>query len=302
MPLEITRRDARREALTGLIDYAGLFPPASLGMEEAVTEYRTARTGPQAWMVDRFICPADRLLELAGLLTGTMTEDEAPWSLVVTAHPGEAAAIVDFVAEMSGGADVDVVETPLPQESDAATVAALMEAFGRVVFFEVPWRRPVEPALDLLAAARAASGRALGVKVRCGGVVAAAFPSPEVLAGFLAACHDRGLPVKATAGLHHPFRHSDSATGFTHHGFVNLLAAAALAHGGAATAILVEVLADFDSGAFDLTARSLIWRGNRIEAADIAATRRDLFVGYGSCSFDEPVADLSALGILPVAS
>jgi hypothetical protein len=177
-----------------------------------------------------------------------------------------------------------------------------METLNSVVFFEVPWRRPVEPELEVLAVARAAAAQALGVKVRCGGVFDAAFPSPEVLAGFLAACRDRGLPVKATAGLHHPFRHTDPATGFTHHGFVNLLAASALAHGGATTALLAEVLADFDPGAFNLTARSLIWRGHRIEAADLAATRRDLFVGYGSCSFAEPVADLTALGILPVAS
>ena len=73
MPLEIFRRDAVREALAGLIDYAGLFPPASLGMADAVAEYRSARTGPQAWMVQRFICPADRLLELAGVLAATMT-------------------------------------------------------------------------------------------------------------------------------------------------------------------------------------------------------------------------------------
>jgi len=299
---EITRRDARREALTGLIDYAGLFPPASLGMEEAVAEYRAARTGPQAWMVDRFICPADRLLELAGLLTTTMTEDEEPWSLVVTARPDEAAAIADFVAEMSGGADVDAVETPLADGADTALVVRLMETLQSVVFFEVPWRRPVEPALDVLVTARAASGRTLGAKVRCGGVVAEAFPSPEVLAGFLAACRDRGLPVKATAGLHHPFRHTDPATGFTHHGFVNLLAAAVLAHGGVSPAVLAEVLADTDPGGFDLTARGLVWRDHRIDAGDLAAVRRDLFVGYGSCSFDEPVADLTALGILPVAS
>lgn len=300
MPLEIVRRDAVREALSGLIDYAGLFPPASLGMAEAVAEYRSARTGPQAWMVQRFICPADRLLELAGVLSATMTAGEEPWSLVVTARPGDLGVITDFEAEMSGGADVVVVETLFPEGANVAAVVEIVESLHSVMFFEVPWQRPFEPALDVLVAARTASGRALGAKVRCGGVVADAFPTPEVLAGFLAACRDRLLPVKATAGLHHPFRHLDSVTGFTHHGFVNLLTASALAHTGAPAAQLEEVLADSDPAGFELTVRALTWRGQRIDATDLATTRRDLFVGYGSCSFDEPVADLAALGILPV--
>ena len=126
MPLTISRRDARREALAGLIDYAGLFPPASLGMEAAVAGYRAARTGPHAWMVERFICPANRLLELAGVLTTTMTEDEEPWSVVAIARPADAGAIADFVAEMSGGADVEVVETLFPDGGNVAAVAGLI--------------------------------------------------------------------------------------------------------------------------------------------------------------------------------
>ncbi|MEK7252125.1 MAG: hypothetical protein AAB198_02560 [Actinomycetota bacterium] len=300
MPLEIFRRDAVREALAGLIDYAGLFPPASLGMIDAVAEYRSARTGPQAWMVQRFICPADRLLELAGVLAATMTAGEEPWSLVVTARQGDLGLIADFEAEMLGGADVAAVETLLPDAPEVAAVVRIVETLHSVVFFEVPWQRPIEPALDVLVAARTTAGRALGAKVRCGGIVAEAFPTTEVLAGFLVACRDRDVPVKATAGLHHPFRHVDPVTGFTHHGLVNLLAASALAHMGAAAAQLAEVLADTDPSAFTLTVRGLTWRGHRIGAADLAAMRRDLFVGYGSCSFDEPVADLAALGILPV--
>jgi hypothetical protein len=271
-------------------------------MEEAVAGYRAARTGPHAWMVQRFICPADRLLELAGVLTTTMTEDEEPWSLVATARPADTGAIADFVVEMSGGADVEVVETVFPEGGSAAAVAGLVEGFGRVVYFEVPWRSSFTTALDVLGAARAQSGRALGAKVRCGGVMAEAFPPPDVLAAFLLACRDRHLPIKATAGLHHPFRHTDAATGFIRHGFINLLAASALAHGGADLAVLTEVLADTDPGDFSLEARGLTWRRRRVDAASLAAIRSDLFVGYGSCSFDEPVTDLAALGMLPVAS
>ncbi len=52
---------------------------------------------------------------------------------------------------------------------------------------------------------------------------------------------------------------------------------------------------------FALDAAGLRWRDHRVDAAALGATRRDLFVGYGSCSFDEPVEDLTTLGVLPVA-
>src|SRR3972149_3081439 len=204
MPLEITRRDGRREALSGLIDYAGLFPPASLAMDEAIAEYRRARTGPHAWLVERFICPAGQLLELAGLLSATMTEDEEPWSLVVIARPTDAGLITDFEAEMSGGADVSVVETMFPEGGDAAAVVALLEVFGAVVFFEVRWQSGVAASLDVLAAVRESLGRALGAKVRCGGLMPEAFPPPEALAGFLVPCRDPRGPGEGNPRPHPP--------------------------------------------------------------------------------------------------
>jgi hypothetical protein len=303
MALHISRRDARREALTGLIDYAGLFPPASLDMETSISEYRDARSGPSSWMVDRFICPAWRLEELAGALTGSMTVDEVPWRVLVTADgdaiPAEATRVRDFEAEMSPGAEVDGVETRLPDPSDGGAATEALEAFGGQVFFEVPWSGPSGEHLDVLAAVRAESHRSLGAKIRCGGTVAEAFPPAEAVAEFVSGCVRRRLPFKATAGLHHPYRHLDEETGFTHHGFVNVLVASALAHGGEAAPTLVEVLSDGEASHFDLSASGLSWMGHRVGAADLGAMRTELFVGYGSCSFVEPVEDLTAIGVLP---
>ena len=60
------RRDTRlaRALLAGLVDYAGLFPPAALDMEAAVAEYARRRRAPEAWMLGRFVAPAARLVEL----------------------------------------------------------------------------------------------------------------------------------------------------------------------------------------------------------------------------------------------
>jgi len=49
--------------LTGLIDYAGLYPPAKLPMDEAVDNYAEYLRSPQAWLLGRFVCPVSRLEE-----------------------------------------------------------------------------------------------------------------------------------------------------------------------------------------------------------------------------------------------
>ncbi len=300
--LEIARRDARREALSGLIDYAGLFPPASLDLAAAVEEYRAVRRGAEAWLVGRFICPAERLVDLAGLLMTTMPSGESSWSLVVTATPADTRVVSDFAAEMGRSVRIEAVEVRLPEGASVETVAALVDAFDRLVYFEIPWHRPVAAPLEMLAAARETTGRVLGAKIRCGGLTADAFPPVTAVAEFLAGCARLDMPVKATAGLHHPIRHLDPATGFTHHGFLNLLVAGLLAHEGAATAVLEEALAVEDAAQFSLSPAGLVWGGFRFGADRIDAARREFFVGYGSCSIAEPVSDLTALGILPVAS
>jgi hypothetical protein len=140
------------------------------------------------------------------------------------------------------------------------------------VFVEVPPEGPLPPG---------------PAKVRCGGE---AFPSVEALAHFVAGCHAAGKPFKATAGLHHPLRTP------AQHGFLNLLAAAVFAHLGEAE--ITALLAEEDPSAFTLDDEAFTARGQRAAAEQIAATRRELFIAYGSCSFSEPVEDLQALGML----
>src|SRR5438105_2128275 len=57
--------ESLRVLLTGLIDYAGLFPPAQLSLAEALRNYLRYRVEPEGWMLGRFVCPAARLGEMA---------------------------------------------------------------------------------------------------------------------------------------------------------------------------------------------------------------------------------------------
>jgi hypothetical protein len=119
-------------------------------------------------------------------------------------------------------------------------------------------------------------------KVRCGGATTPRIPD---LAEFVAACRRLGVPFKATAGLHHPIRAGDE------HGFLNLLAAAVFGDEE-------EALSEEDSDAFQVSAEAFSWRDHSAGADEIARVRREVFVGFGSCSADEPIDGLKELGLL----
>ncbi|MBV8372174.1 MAG: hypothetical protein JOY69_02850 [Candidatus Eremiobacteraeota bacterium] len=106
------------------------------------------------------------------------------------------------------------------------------------------------------------------------------------------------MEFKATAGLHHPVRHLDATTGFWMHGFLNLLAAATFAP-NADAATLRHIVAEEDPHAFAIDDVSLRWRDLHAAASDLVRTRAGAFIGYGSCSFREPLDDLTALRMLP---
>jgi hypothetical protein len=100
----------------------------------------------------------------------------------------------------------------------------------------------------------------------------------------------RGLEFKCTAGLHHAMRHADEATGIEHHGFLNVLLAVAAALDGADTGRLAAVLAETDPGRVVAQVAGL--------DADHAQQVRSRFRSFGTCSTDEPVADLMRLGLV----
>jgi hypothetical protein len=50
--------------LENLIDYAGLFPPAALSMQDAVRNYARYRDGEHAWALGKFVVPQARVTEV----------------------------------------------------------------------------------------------------------------------------------------------------------------------------------------------------------------------------------------------
>jgi hypothetical protein len=304
--------------LTGLIDYAGLFPPAGLGMSDATTSFARDLGGPDAFALSKFICPASRLGELSEtarvLMPGTyatsgyreMALQTDPWAISVVGDlPLEETldAIDAFNAahdtEEKGLARVRALEI---RGNDARTIDGMIEAIPEDLpaFFELPLDTDFRGLVATLA-----GNPGIGGKVRCGGVEPGMIPDADRVAAFIVACAAADVPFKATAGLHHPVRaeqdltYEDGAPRAVMHGFLNVFIGASLARVKRLDAgKITEILEETDPGAFRLEEDLAGWRDWTVDRTQFARCRESFCLGYGSCSFSEPLADLRALGHL----
>lgn len=303
-----TAADQPREIpplFAGLCDDAALFPPGNASASDAVPAHREHRTAWYRDLVGPFLAAPKHL---PAVIEAASSSADAPLSLVLVVPDGPNAlqAAVQAVAsepsiELVG---VELACAPDGTSADAArdAVEALQRTLPSGVGGVVEVRRGdgLDDALDVLATGLAHANVAgrfdrnvdgpFRAKLRTGGTVAEAFPTEAELAGFIVGCVGRDLPFKCTAGLHEAVRHTDKATGFEHHGFVNILATTGAATQGA-NAADVTALLGVRSGP------DLISTLRQLTPDDVARTRH-AFTAYGTCSIAEPLADLIELSVL----
>ncbi|MFD0637628.1 hypothetical protein [Catenulispora yoronensis] len=265
--------------LAELIDDAALFPPGDAPITDAVPAHLVLDASVHSGLLGRFLCPVSKLPDLKPLLDAD--EDLRLGLIADTGLDGLLAAFDEI-----DGDDRLILETAeIRHPGDRLDELEDRLPYGVEAYVEIA-------TADLRALLPTLTGRdLLHAKLRTGGLTAEAFPTPLAVAEFLVGCADLEVGLKCTAGLHHAVRHTDPATGFTHHGFVNVLLAAARASDGAEIEEVQDVLAVTD-------AAELAERVKALTVEDAARTR-DLFHGFGSCSFEEPIEDLVGLGLLP---
>ena len=312
-----------KNLLDGILDYAGIFPPARLPIDQAWARFLDHRSADDGWLLSRFVCPATRLDELEVLL-GNVADGQSPPALSILGRGGntldeflegtdqDAAAIRGFLSRNTGLITADAFEVKLPQAGGVAL--AVEKAWRRLTdegstpvtpYFEVSLLGDWRPRLPAAAAAvrdtdrGATAPNRVGLKIRCGGLSAEEVPEPMAIAATIATCRATDIPLKATQGLHHPFRHHDPDLGTTVHGFINLFVASALsqAHDLPVTQ-LTEIVAEEDPDAFIFESEELGWRDHVASAEEVAVAREKALTSFGSCSFSEPRDDLRNLNLI----
>ncbi len=299
---ELNVKESVRTLLTGVIDYAGLFPPAGLSMSEAVINYAMFRNSNYSWMLGRFVLAAaqlDDFIESAGDFISR--DGVSGWRLSVLA--GEdlndtIRRVEAFNSKYVPRAVIDSLEVRANSISKIEnTVTALPEAIS--AYFEIGLGKNFPD----LVAKLAMSGQF--AKIRTGGVTPGTIPDTKAVIRFVRSCLAANVPFKATAGLHHPIRcfrpltyASDSPKG-TMHGFLNLFCMTGFAREGYRASLLEDVMEEEFDEVFRIDDQSLTWRDDHsLKLWQIEALRAKGIHSFGSCSFDEPITDLQKLGIL----
>ncbi len=291
---------ALRALLAGSIDYAGLFPPAGLDMASATANYGSYRNGPTAWALGRFVVPTDRLTEFEAARSALPAQPARPWrvSALLGSDP---AADLRTIGEFNGRDPEAVVIDAVEGRADSDdAIASLLDAVPESLraYVEIPVQTDPTPLVEAIARRQ---GRA---KIRTGGVTPDAFPAAADVARFIEICLRAGVLFKATAGLHHPLRAEypltyakDSPRGVMF-GFLNVFLASVLMAWGLDRAKGTRLLEETSAMAIGVNDVYIGWRGHQLDLGEVAAARERSIVSFGSCSFSEPVDDLTALGLL----
>ena len=290
--------------LTGAIDYAGLFPPAALSMQEAVARYADYRGTAEAWALGRFVVPLKRVDELVAAQREVGAAGQG-WrlSVLLGEDPArEATRIRSFNATHARSTLIDSAEVKLSGSASTVRsgIAALVEQLPPSVRLFVEF--PIGDDIGLFVAAIAAANAC--AKIRAGGTTAESFPDPRTVARFLTCCAEHDARFKATAGLHHPLRGSfpltyePGAPRGMMFGFLNIMVAAAAARAGASHDTILELLQTEKGSEFRFGDEELRWRKLTLTRQELLESHATFALSFGSCSFEEPVYDMRRLALL----
>ena len=320
----IPKHSSVKTLLNGLFDYAGLFPPASLSMQDAILEYLDHRADPDAWMMGPFVVPVSRLDEVLSFSALFSASSPVSFDVLPRRAPSidafcaslseDLVSSTRFLEQMQGKARIDALEFSFPPDAlingeiavrsinRIQSILESTELHSLSVFGEIQRTERYLQQLPLYflgLASQPASGLSISGKIRCGGMNPEDFPSPFELASFLHTAVRVNHPFKATAGLHHPLRHFNAVQGVKMHGFVNVFLATTLARAhDLDPASIQTILEDESPENFEFTPSGVRWKDLVASTTSLLQTRSSLGLSIGSCSFTEPREDLHHLGWL----
>lgn len=256
--MQKTISPALKVLLEGFIDYAGLYPPAALGLPDALSNYSSYRQGEYAWMLRHFVVGGAQVENVPSALDGHLS--------ILAAEDSQRAATIEstsvLTAEHPVYCEVALNELErLHKVKEGGCLAKIRT--GGVKAEAIP--SPAQVASFILACA----DLKLPFKATAG-------------------LHH---PIRAEQAL----TYEQDAPRAVMHGFLNVLLASAFAWHGERD--IEPVIAEMDALAFGFD-EGAHWRGKTLSMSELADTRKNFMHSVGSCSFEEPIQDLKQLGLL----
>jgi len=306
------------------IDYAGLFPPASLSLAETAKNYQLHLSSPAHMMLSRLVVPLGKLEELGQMVenqTIPISETVRQWRISLLLPPVLQSQDMDVLTQ--GIQRIGIFNDQFRQHRRQPMIVDCLEVklnfqaitladFAEMVkdfpcYIEIDWVENPEPSIAAISRQNGnadsqtsgSSRQSLHAKIRTGSVQADQIPTAAQVARFIASCTRHQVSFKATAGLHHPLRgeyrltyQPDAPIG-TMHGYLNVFVATMISLRYAVEQdLLVEILEERDGGKFCFDQNGLHWQGLTVEPEEVESLRDRGIHSFGSCSFDEPTTEL----------
>lgn len=315
-----------RGFLHNTIDYAGLFPPASLNLEESFDNFVGYSNGPHSWMLSKFICPFRKTKELSLLPGFKSSTQKLRMSLLSTSSLKTDEFMQFFKDDILNFRNLpddfhdksifETIELKFPLEliekNSKIGIKIFLDGLSEVVkehfdhrifiFCELPLIGDFDHNLKHVVKQIFEHNETFndaGFKLRTGGTDPSDIPPPDTLVSTIRQCLVHNVTLKFTAGMHHPLRHLDKNMNTLMHGFINVFGAGILAFRHTISdRELREMISDENHANFKFTEDAFEWREWKSDTEEIHGARNGLVLSFGSCSFDEPVEDLEKLQLI----
>ena len=281
--------------LTAIVDYAGLFPPAELSMQEAIANYSKYCQTLDNWLLGHFVVPVSRLPELEVLLVNRYPENKLVIPCSISAILSENWELeLKQIQAFNHRNQIQIAAV----EFKPLSLGEIQQAINHLPkgiesFLEIPLDENLENYLAVL------KGTKVAAKIRTGGLSTEVFPPVDRLCQFIFASAEAQVPFKATAGLHHALAgnyavsYKGKSFSTNMQGFLNLSILAALVYGQKLTqSEALTVLQESSSTNFKFQEDNITWHNHYLNLAELQKSRKCFFRSFGSCSFQEPLDEL----------
>lgn len=267
----------------GFFDDAAVFPPGLAPLQQAVVDHVERRSNRLNDAVGPTVLPLSDLYEAQDIASGLHLGGR-PIAVSAVIPAGQLQAALEISERVSPELQLVSLEVKTDSgEADIwnAQIAEAAQVKNLPVYVELTADQIQQGALKQL------EGTGLRLKYRTGGIESHLFPSPEQLGAVVIGAVTAGIAFKLTAGLHEAIRYTNPATGFTHHGFLNIALATEAARAHEPEERVTRLLIETDPA-------QLV---NLAEASD--GSWRESFMSFGTCSVGEPAESLERLGLFP---
>lgn len=313
--------------MRSLLDYAGLFPPESLNLQDSIINYINYQNHNQKNWLGKFILPANKIIETTSILSNknifSTIKNKIPLSIILTGCEKldefynvliqDIKNIENLENQFNEVIKIDSFEI-LPSKEIINTSHLnsfhkftshlnenLPEPLKKIeLYCELPLtdnfflEKKEEYLKNIKINNEIKDNIKLSLKLRTGGITPKQIPNSKDIAETIYLSSKYKIPLKATAGLHVPVPNNNPHVGAKLHGFLNVFSCMFFCYNEESINVkeMINILSSYSYPDFKFSNSGLqidnyFISNNKLEELKIKYVK-----SFGTCSFEEPIQHL----------